>query len=86
MAGTQVRLDGDVAAELQRRADPHTGSGRSLSGEANVWLRRALGLAPGVQSPAAQAHPAPASIGAAKLPGAAGKPLPRDPGVRGTGW
>lgn len=58
MSAGQVRLDAEVAAHLQRRAIE---SGRSLSAEANAWLRRALGLAPGAQSPAALAHPAPAA-------------------------
>lgn len=54
----QVRLDDEVARALQARA---TDSGRSLSGEANAWLRRALGLAPGAPSAAALAHQVPTS-------------------------
>lgn len=37
----QVRLDPDVAEALQRQADD---AERSLSTEANVWLRKALGI------------------------------------------
>ena len=47
----QVRLTDEVAQAVQQRAIE---SGRSLSAEADVWLRRALGLAPGRQSPAAE--------------------------------
>lgn len=63
----QVRLDSLVAQALQQRA---IDSGRSLSSEANVWLRKALGLPPGQPSVAAQrnmlpdppAVPAPVSV------------------------
>jgi len=39
--GKQVRLDDDVAAALERAADR---AGRSVTAEANVRLRRQLGL------------------------------------------
>lgn len=41
MTKPQVRLDPDVAEALQRQADD---AERSLSTEANVWLRKALGM------------------------------------------
>lgn len=62
----QVRLDDEVADELQRRC---ADSGRSASAEANVWLRRCFQLTPGQQSPAAVAHRRPASIGPVNAPG-----------------
>lgn len=52
----QVRLTGPVEAELERR---RTDSGRSLAAEADAYLRRALGLNPGEQSPTALAHKVP---------------------------
>lgn len=47
----QVRLDDEVAQWLQQRA---LDSGRSLSAEANAWLRKAAGLPPGRHSPKAE--------------------------------
>lgn len=45
--GKQVRLDDDVTAALERAADR---AGRSVAAEANVRLRRQLGLDPGTSS------------------------------------
>lgn len=46
-----MRLTAEVEQVLQQRA---IDSGRSLSAEADAWLRRALGLNPGRPSPAAE--------------------------------
>lgn len=63
--GAQIRLDDEVAAALIAKATGPDGSQRSLSAEANAWLRRALGLEPGSRSPAALRamanHPHPGS-------------------------
>lgn len=76
----QVRLTDDVAQAVQQKA---IASGRSLSAEADVWLRRALGLNPGRPSPAAERNmvpdPAPAQqvITPPQGRGAMGAPISR---------
>jgi plasmid stability protein len=74
----QVRLDDEVGQVIQQRA---IDSGRSLSAEANVWLRRALGLAPGELSPVAKRNRVPdprrpAIITPPQGRGAVGRPTP----------
>ena len=58
MARIQVRLDPDVAEALTVQAE---GSERSVSAEANLWLRRSLGLgsAPRVIPPTSSSVRAP---------------------------
>lgn len=46
----QLRVSDDVAAALERAIE-RDGSGRSLSAEADVWLRRALGIRSGARAP-----------------------------------
>ena len=71
-----MRLDDEVTAWLEQRTAE---SGRSLSAEANAWLRRAGGLHPGQQTEAARRNQV-ASIGAA---GGSGPTLRRGPQIHG---
>lgn len=74
----QVRLTDDVAQAVQQKA---IASGRSLSAEADVWLRRALGLTPGRPSPAAERNMVPEPAQQVITPpqgrGAIGAPISR---------